>query len=68
VTQGVNPFLLNLERKLTEEYNQIFSQEEIHWYQKSRCQRIAFETRILPTFTLKLIDGTVSVMLLHTFY
>lgn len=32
VTKGGNPFLYDLEKNLTKEYNLILSQEEIYWF------------------------------------
>ena len=50
-----NPSLYQLEETLETEYRQILRQEEIHWYQKSRCQWISFGDRNTSYFHTKTI-------------
>jgi hypothetical protein len=50
-----NPHLYQLEDDLSAEYNQILRQEEIHWFQKSRCNWISFGDRNTSYFHTKTI-------------
>jgi hypothetical protein len=50
-----NPHLYQLEDDLLAEYNQILRQEEIHWFQKSRCNWISFGDRNTSYFHTKTI-------------
>ena len=50
-----NPFLNRLEEALSAEYRQILRQEEIFWYQKSRCQWLSFGDRNITYFHTKTI-------------
>jgi hypothetical protein len=34
---GKNPYMVRSEKELVLEYNQVLHQEEMFWYQKSRC-------------------------------
>lgn len=49
------PFLRRLEKELDSQYNQILKQEEIYWYQKSRCQWLSFGDRNTAYFHTKAI-------------
>ena len=50
-----NPFLNRLEETLSAEYQQILRQEEIFWYQMSRCQWLSFGDRNTAYFHTKTI-------------
>eukprot|EP00258_Populus_trichocarpa_P027694 XP_024443713.1 uncharacterized protein LOC112324533 [Populus trichocarpa] len=50
-----NPHLYQLEDDLSAEYNEILRQEEIHWFQKSRCNWISFGDRNTSYFHTKTI-------------
>ena len=51
----ITVFLINLEKTLLKEYNQILQQEEIFWAQKSRCNWINFGDRNTSYFHTKTI-------------
>lgn len=42
---GFNPYLQNLQKKLWSEYEQVLYQEEVLWYQKSRCKWLQYGDR-----------------------
>lgn len=51
----LNPFLYNLEKTLTAEYNAVLEQEELIWFQKSRSNWVQLgdrNTRFFHTTTL----------------
>jgi len=50
-----NKFLSKLEKELSTEYLQITKQEEIHWFQKSRCNWIVFGDKNSSYFQTKTI-------------
>ena len=50
-----NQFLYQLEDELATEYGRIIQQEELHWYQKSRCQWINHGDRNTSYFHTKTI-------------
>jgi hypothetical protein len=50
-----NSYLNRLENQLLTKYHQILRQEEVHWYQKSRCQWITFGDRNTSYFHIKTI-------------
>ncbi|RDX94638.1 hypothetical protein CR513_22958, partial [Mucuna pruriens] len=52
---GENGYLQHMQKNLWQEYELILSQEELYWFQKSRCEWIQFgdrKTRFYHTFTI----------------